>query len=99
MGKEAEVKTYGEKSVAKFCVAIDRTGKSVEERITSWMPCEMWSTNVSEFSVLAKGQLLDLEGFLKSESWKDASGVEKNRTIIGIKKATITEKKEKSEEK
>jgi single-strand DNA-binding protein len=55
VGGDPEVKTFSEKTVAKFTLAVDRGYKSADgNKITDWFNCEIWGKQAQTFSQYAR---------------------------------------------
>lgn len=81
LGKDAVVRTVGDKNVANFSVATEYVYKNRNgefETETTWLNVCAWEgSGVCDFSLLAKGAKVAVTGRLRSRKYTDQSGVEK----------------------
>ena len=86
VGKDAEIRSFTNASVAHFSLAIGRQEKNGEEtkRKSAFINVEAWrkNENVESFSQLTKGTLLTIEGYFKPEEWADKDGVLHNNIVM-----------------
>lgn len=85
-GKDADIRTVGERSVARLSLATtkkfkNKTGEMVEE--TTWHNVEYWLRFANEAEYLKKGQSAYIEGEYVSEKYVDKTGTE--RVIYKVK--------------
>jgi single-strand DNA-binding protein len=76
LGKDPEVKTVGEKKVAKFSVATTRRGKDKDgNKITDWHRVVLWD-KLAELSekYLTKGSSVIIEGEVQYGSYVNKDG-------------------------
>lgn len=91
------------KSVSSFCVGCDRTWRDSENRDhseTDWFNVVSWG-NLAEFSKqsLHKGDLVYVEGRLKTRAWQDSEGkLQKSIEIIAREILMLSEKNNKINE-
>lgn len=85
LGKDPEIKSFANGQVARFSLATtesykDKTGNRVDQ--TEWHNIEVWGeqAKIAE-QWLKKGQLLYVEGSIRTDSWED-NGVKKYATKI-----------------
>ena len=82
VGKDAEIRSFTNASVARFSLAIGRQEKSGDQtsRVSAFLNFEAWrkNDNKGSFEYLAKGTLLTVEGYFKPERWTDKDGIEHN---------------------
>lgn len=77
LGKDPEVKTVGEKKVAKFSVATTRRGKDKDgNKITDWHRIILWD-KLAELAekYLAKGSSVIIEGEVQYGNYVNKDGV------------------------
>jgi single-strand DNA-binding protein len=77
LGKDPEVKTVGEKKVAKFSVATTRRGKDKDgNKITDWHNVILWD-KLAELSetYLKKGSSVIIEGELQYRNYENKEGI------------------------
>lgn len=102
VGKDPEVRHLdGGKSVAKFSVATSETYKDKsgnKQESTEWHNIEVWGdlAKVAE-SYVKKGDMLYIEGSIKTDSWED-NGVKKYATKIRCNSLIMLGGKPKAEE-
>lgn len=87
--RDAEVRTVGQNQVAKLGLATSNkyrnaSGETVEE--TEFHTVELWG-NAGVHPYLVKGQLVFVEGSIKTDKWTDQQGEE--RSLVKIKAFTI----------
>ncbi|MCU4154676.1 single-stranded DNA-binding protein [Carboxylicivirga sp. A043] len=95
VGKDAEVKTVGERKVINFDVAVSMDYKNAQgEKVerTEWVRAAMWrserqSTKVAEF--LKKGQKVLLEGVPGSEGYQSKDGTVKSTIHVNVKELEL----------
>ena len=91
------------KSVSSFCVGYDRTRRDSENRAhseTDWFNVVAWG-NLAEFSKqsLHKGDLVYVEGRLKTRTWQDSEGkLQKSIEIIAREILMLSDKNNKNNE-
>ena len=90
VGKDAEIRSFTNASVARFSLAIGRQEKSGDQtsRVSAFLNFEAWrkNDNKGSFEYLAKGTLLTVEGYFKPERWTDKDGIEHNSiTMVAVK--------------
>ena len=82
--RDAEVRQVGQNNVAKFSIAMNEKFKKQDGTIgenTEYLDVEYWgNTNVHQF--LTKGQLVYVEGPIKTEKWTGNDGVTKSSTKV-----------------
>jgi single-strand DNA-binding protein len=84
LGKDPEVKTVGEKKVAKFSVATTRRSKDKDgNKITDWHNVILWD-KLAELSetYLKKGSSVIIEGELQYRNYENKEGVKVYMTEI-----------------
>lgn len=91
IGKDAEVKTVGQRKAINFDIAVsmdykNASGEKVER--TEWVRAVMWksekqSTKIAEF--LKKGQKVLVEGTPSSEGYQSKDGTIKSALNVNIK--------------
>jgi len=86
LGKDPEVRNLeGGSKVVKFTLATNeqasRNGEKI--KITEWHDIELWDkqADIAE-KYLRKGSKVMIEGKIKTDSWKDQQGVDKQRKVI-----------------
>lgn len=99
VGKDAEIRSFTNASVARFSLAVGRQEKSGDQasRVSAFMNFEAWrkNENTGSFDCLTKGTLLTVEGYFKPEKWTDKDGVEHNGiTLVAVKFYPAAEKEE-----
>lgn len=91
IGKDAEIKSIGEKKAIKFDVAVsmdykDSNGNKVER--TEWVKAVIWRTNTQSTKVadfIKKGQRVLIEGTPGSEGFQNKEGQVKTSLNITVK--------------
>jgi single-strand DNA-binding protein len=96
LGKDPEVKTVGEKKVAKFSVATSRRGKDKDgNKITDWHNVILWD-KLAELAekYLTKGSSVIIEGEVQYRSYENKDGVKIYLTEIIANQMHFVGKKE-----
>ncbi len=90
---QSKVMTAGEKSVARFSLAInyaykDREGCPVIE--TTWVSCVAWeSKGIAELDTIMKGTKVRLCGRIRCVRYTDSSGADRTATEIVVNSLEI----------
>ena len=85
VGKDAEIRSFTNASVARFSLAVGRQEKSGDQT----------NENTGSFDCLTKGTLLTVEGYFKPEKWADKDGVEHSSiTMVAVRFYPAAEKEE-----
>lgn len=81
---DAELKiTPSGVSVTSFNIAVDRKGKSGEEKQTDFIPIVAWRQTAEFISkYFMKGSLIGIEGTIQTRKYTDKEG--KNRTVFEV---------------
>ena len=78
IGKDAEVKDFGNSQVINFSVAVSEkyTNKQTGEITTNttWFECAKWGNNTSIAQYIKKGCQIFIEGKINNRAWVDQSG-------------------------
>ena len=78
IGKDAEVKDFGNSQVINFSVAVSEkyTNKQTGEVTTNttWFECAKWGNNTSIAQYIKKGGQIFVEGKINNRAWVDQSG-------------------------
>ena len=78
IGKDAEVKDFGNSQVINFSVAVSEkyTNKQTGEITTNtmWFECAKWGNNASIAQYIKKGGQIFVEGKINNRAWVDQSG-------------------------
>ena len=87
IGKDAELRSFGTASMARFSIAVSRADKTGGEisYVSAFMGIEAWRKNeaAASLDILKKGELITVEGYFKPEEWTDSkSGEKRNRVIM-----------------
>ena len=90
VGRPPEVRTIASgNKVANFTVAVDesyksKTGEKVEQ--TEWVNVVVWNKNLMPFieNYVDKGDLLFVQGKLKTRSWDDKDGNKRYTTEVVV---------------
>ena len=82
-------------SVVKFSLATDESWVDTDNKTqehTEWHNVEAWG-KVADFvsNYLTKGQLIYIEGKLRSSSWTDKDGINRKKTFIVCQTVTALE--------
>lgn len=98
LGKDAELKTFGENSVFEFSVAVNGASDKKDENndkfyASAWFRVKFWTKNPERFeSALVKGTSLLVVGQLKESKWTNDEGVEKVSYFINANEVVPTQK-------
>ena len=71
-----EVRQVGQSNVGKFNLAMNERFKKQDGTVgeaTEYLTCEVWGKDAF-YPYLVKGQLVYLEGSIRTESWEDQNG-------------------------
>ncbi len=98
LGKDPETRNLeGGSKVVKFTLATNEQGTRNGEKIkiTEWHDIELWDrqADIAE-KYLKKGSKVMIEGKIKTDSWKDQQGVEKQRKVIRGQSIELLDKSE-----
>jgi single-strand DNA-binding protein len=83
-GKDAELKNFESgKSRATFTVAVNRWDPKTSSNITDWFNIDAWDRQ-AEFAsnYVKKGQLYEIEGRIRTNSWTDQTGSARQTYLI-----------------
>lgn len=98
LGKDPETRqTQGGKTVVNFTLAVSEKYKDKEE--TTWFNCiafEKTGDIIAKYS--KKGDLLNVEGKIKTRQYHDSSGVTKYVWEVIVREFTLLGNKEKTEQ-
>ena len=87
-GKDAEIRSFGTVSVARFSIAVSRADKTGGETsyVSAFIGIEAWRKNeaVDSFDVLKKGELITVVGYFRPEEWTDSKSGEKRNRIVMV---------------
>jgi single-strand DNA-binding protein len=102
LGKPAEVSETKAGTVAKFSLAVYRSGKG-EEAITDWLPVVCWHGLAKGMDNVARGTKLIVAGSVATRSYENKEGVkvyvtEIQAREIGMSVAVKEDRKEAEEE-
>ena len=86
LGKDAETKTLpNNTTVVTFSVAVNKKWtdeKKVDHKRTDWHDVEVWGPRMKSAGTLKKGTPVQVEGEVKTGSYKDKDGVEHKTWVI-----------------
>ncbi|WP_207424738.1 single-stranded DNA-binding protein [Desertivirga brevis] len=97
LGIDPEIKTVGNKKVAKLSIATNtnyrnENGEKIEE--TQWHNLILWNRNaIIAEKYLSKGSEISIEGKLSSRSYTDKSGMKRYVTEIVVNDLLLLSKK------
>ncbi len=81
LGKDPEVKIYGDKAKVIFSICQNKVSKKKEEQI--WIPVEAWGVVATFLSTyIKKGDFIAIDGKLNYSSWKTEEGELKSRLFV-----------------
>ncbi|MCQ2082115.1 MAG: single-stranded DNA-binding protein [Lachnospiraceae bacterium] len=82
----SEVRSFDTASVCRFSISVSRKEKGKDDYTSAFMNVEAWKKNDMEeldsFKYLAKGNLVQIEGFIKPEEWEDEQGQKHNKIVF-----------------
>ena len=88
IGKDAEIRSFGTVSVARFSIAVSRADKTGGETsyVSAFIGIEAWRKNeaLDSFDVLKKGELITVVGYFRPEEWTDSKSGEKRDRVIMV---------------
>lgn len=79
LGRDAEVRHTTAGTVCNLSVATDERVGRGRERVTTWHKVVVWSGAAAS---LKKGELVAVEGRLRTEKWKDKQGREREQLTV-----------------
>ncbi|KAF8985811.1 hypothetical protein BGZ46_001779 [Entomortierella lignicola] len=90
VGQDAEINTFGERTVVNFAVATSETRKDAEGNLvqtTHWHRIVSWDQNKNPYLAdrVHKGDLVYVEGPIHYKAYTAKDGTEKNLTEILLK--------------
>ena len=95
LGKDPEIKTTGSGSkYCKFSVAVERSYKNGDERITDWVDCTCWNAACDFLEKwFHKGDPISVQGTLEVSKWTDKDGNKRQSMEVHVDKLRFTESK------
>lgn len=89
LGKDPEIKTINNQTVANFSIASTESWKNKngeKQKTTEWHNCDAWG-KLAEIiqKYVKKGDLIYVEGTIKTRSWDDKNGEKRYSTGINVK--------------
>lgn len=99
--RDPEVKEFGDKSVAKFSLAINGWKPKDKDKKPEvmYLDCEAWDSVgkfVSQYG--EKGRQLFVEGLLKQDNWEDKDGNKRSKIMLVVKEASFLDNKTRKED-
>jgi len=87
VGKDADITSFENASVARFSLAVSRGHKISDEQPTytsAFLRTEIWRKNADckTFALLKKGCHLTIEGYFKPEEWTDEESGQKRHHLV-----------------
>ena len=83
---DPEIKTAGQDTVANFRIGCSESWKDKngeKQTATEWVSCVAWRKNAENIEkYVRKGQLLYIEGRMKTRAWEDKDGNKRYTTEI-----------------
>lgn len=91
----SEVRAFPTASVCRVSLSVSRLDKATDERTSAFLSAEAWKKNDSadSFEILAKGNMVTLEGYFRPEEWVDEKGDRHNKVVLAVTKFYPTEEK------
>lgn len=98
LGKDAEVKTFGDKTKYTMSVATARNVKRDGnwETVTDWHTVESWNLSNNTAQYLKKGIKVAVTGSLTYSSWQEDNGNKVTRSFILADSVGLVDKAEKA---
>lgn len=95
LGKDPEIKTTGSGSkYCKFSVAVERSYKNGDERITDWIDCTCWNAACDFLEKwFRKGDPISVTGALEVSKWTDKDGNNRRNMEVHVDRLRFTESK------
>lgn len=110
VGRDAEIKDYESgRSRTTFSLAVNRWDNKTSSEVTDWFNCELWdiTNDLSSsgrrsrarvaFENIKKGRMLVVEGRIRSNSWQDQTGENRQSYIITVSGYKLLGAKKESE--
>ena len=87
-------RTLGKASVCHFALSLGRLEGTGEDkrRVSSLLNIETWCKNEEAdkvFTIIQKGNLVTVEGFMKPEEWVDKNGGKHSKTVLAATKVYL----------
>ena len=99
--RDPEIKVFGDKTRARFTLAVDRPGKNSDgKRDADFIPCSAWGKTAELLgNYFQKGDRALIEGRLRVNSYTDKVGNKRFITEVIADRVEFIEKHKKSTEK
>lgn len=99
LGRDPEIKTTN--SGAKYCkfsVAVERSYKNGDERITDWVNCTAWNAACDFLEKwFHKGDPITVIGTLEVSKWDDKDGNKRSAMEVHVDRLKFTESKKRDD--
>lgn len=93
LGKDVEVKqTQSGVPFCNFSVAVDRSYKQGDERVTDWIDCTAWR-GTAEFigKYFHRGSMIGVTGSLEVRKWETDDGQKRSTMYVSVQNASFVE--------
>ena len=89
-----EIHQFTSSAVCRFNLGINRYEKKGEQTIThtAYIPVEIWKASAADLESIVKGAKIQLNGWLKADSYTDGESQTRSRLIIAASAYSIIEK-------
>ena len=92
-----EVRQFTNSAVCRFNLGITRIEKNGEQTVTNtaYLAAEVWKAKASDLETLTKGANVELNGWLKADSYTDKDGQTRNRVTLEVSDFKVVQKEPK----
>ena len=92
-----EVRQFTNSAVCRFNLGITRIEKSGEQTVTNtaYLAAEVWKAKASDLETFTKGANVELNGWLKADSYIDKDGQTRNRVTLEVSDFKVVQKEPK----
>ena len=89
-----EVRQFTNSAVCRFNLGITRIEKNGEQTVTNtaYLAAEVWKAKASDLETLTKGANVELNGWLKADSYTDKDGQTRNRVTLEVSDFKVVQK-------
>jgi len=98
LGKDIEIKyTQSQVPYCNFSVAVDRSYKQGDERVTDWIDCTAWrQTAEFLYKYFHKGSMVGITGSLEVRKWETDDGQKRSLMYVSVRDASFVESRKDS---
>ena len=92
-----EVRQFTNSAVCRFNLGITRIEQNGEQTVTNtaYLAAEVWKAKASDLETLTKGANVELNGWLKADSYTDKDGQTRNRVTLEVSDFKVVQKEPK----